>query len=400
MDVPLELSSRLCQSVAGYVIRHSKGREAEKVEGVDSLFSIPDLLDRNHLERPLIVTGPHIAESEFFQSFLNDRETAYTVYQDVKTDPAASQIAQIAAMYEKEHCDSIIAIGGGSNLDAAKAAGAMIARPGHPLHTMRGLCKVRREIPFFIAVPTTAGTGSEMTMAAVVTDDTTGQKYSLIDPVLTPDVAVLDPSLLVSLPQKQTAYAGIDALVHAVEAYLNERYHREDTKDYCEEAVEAIMEFLPKSYEDGQDLEAREEMLIASNKAGEAFNVAGVGNVHAIAHAVGGRYGLPHGYVNAVLLPIVLRDYGKAVEGPLARLASICDIEKDGSREERVEGFIRVIEEMNAKMGIPDHIEQIQEKDIPLMSAWAAREANPIYPVPVIYDKKHFADIMRRASGR
>ncbi|SCW34063.1 Alcohol dehydrogenase, class IV [Lachnospiraceae bacterium C10] len=400
MDVPLELSSRLYQSVAGYIIRHSKGRETEKVEGVDSLFSIPDILDRNHLERPLIVTGPHIAESEFFQSFLNDRETSYTVFSSVKSDPAASQIAQIARMYEEENCDSIIAIGGGSNLDAAKAAGAMIARPGHALRKMRGLFKVRREIPFFIAVPTTAGTGSEMTMAAVVTDDATGQKYSLIDPVLKPDVAVLDPSLLVSLPQKPTAYAGVDALVHAVEAYLNERYHREDTKDYCEEAVEAIMEFLPKSYDDGEDLEAREEMLIASNKAAEAFNVAGVGNIHALAHAIGGRYSLPHGYVNAILLPIVLRDYGKAVEAQIARLASICDIEKDGSRSERAEGFIRVIEEMNARMGIPDHIEEIKEQDIAAMSAWAAKEANPLYAVPVIYDKRHFAEVLRKASGR
>lgn len=395
MDVPLECTSRIYQKIAAHFIRHGKEELAEKIEGVDSLFSIPDLLDRHEAERPLVVTGPKVSKSTFFESFINDRETGYVVYHWVKRDPTVSQAEEIAAFYEKNHCDSFIAIGGGSAIDAAKGAAACIARPGKSLYKMRGLMRVRKDTPFFIAVPTTAGTGSETTATAVLSDNTTGQKFAVTDPHLMPDVAVLDPSLLVSLPQDETAYTGMDALTHAVEAYLNTPYHLSDTAEDCEDAVEAIMDALPKAYDNGEDLQAREEMLIASYTAGTAFNVSGVGNIHALAHALGGVTHLPHGLINAVVMPYVLREYGSAVMPELAKLASVCDIEKDGTREERAAGFIKAIEDMNEDMGIPKHLD-VDEKDIPKIAAWAYKEANPLCPVPVIFDRKRFAKIIRQ----
>lgn len=395
MDVPLECTSRIYQKIAAHFIRHGKEELAEKIEGVDSLFSIPDLLDRHEVERPLVVTGPKVSKSTFFESFINDRETGYVVYHWVKRDPTVSQAEEIAAFYEKNKCDSFIAIGGGSAIDAAKGAAACIARPGKKLEKMRGLMHVRKDTPFFIAVPTTAGTGSETTSTAVLSDNATGQKFAITDPHLMPDVAVLDPSLLVSLPPDETAYTGMDALTHAVEAYLNTPYHLSDTAEDCEDAVEGIMDALPKAYEDGEDLQAREEMLIASYTAGTAFNVSGVGNIHALAHALGGVLHLPHGMINAVVMPYVLREYGLTVMPELAKLASVCDIEKDGTREVRAAGFINAIEDMNEDMGIPKHLE-IDEKDIQKIAAWAYKEANPLYPVPVIFDRKRFAKIIRQ----
>ncbi|MQN02142.1 MAG: iron-containing alcohol dehydrogenase [Lachnospiraceae bacterium] len=399
MDVPLECITRLYQKVTGRKIRHRNSELAEKIEGVDSLFSIPDLLDRHEAERPLVVTGPNVSKTTFFESFINDRETGYVVYHWVRKEPTVSQAEEIAAFYEKNDCDSFIAIGGGSAIDAAKAAAACIARPGKKLQKMRGLMHVRHDTPFFIAVPTTAGTGSETTANAALIDNETGQKFSIIDPHLMPDVAVLDPSLLISLPQDETAYTGMDALTHAVEAYLNTPYHLSDTAEDCEDAVEAIMESLPKAYADGEDLQAREEMLIASYTAGTALNVSGYGNIHALAHAISRMLHMQHGLINAVVMPYVLREYGAAVVPELAKLASVSDIEKDGTRQERAAGFIKAVEDMNEDMGIPKHLD-ISESDFPKIATWAYREVNPIYPVPVIFDKKRFIKILRQIASK
>ncbi len=394
MDVPLECIGRLYQKVAGRRISHISERFPERIEGVDSLFSIPDVLDRHEVDRPLIVTDPLVSKSSFFESFINDRETGYVVYHWVKKDPTISQAEEIAEFYQKNDCDSFIAIGGGSAMDAAKGAAAALARPGKRLSDMRGMNRVRHDTPFFIAVPTTAGSGSETTGMTALGESTTGYKITINDPHLMPDVAVLDPSLLISLPKEETAYSGMDALSHAIESYMNTPFHLDNTAEDCEDAVEGIMDALPKAFEDGEDLAAREEMLIASFTAGRALSASGIGNIHAISHAVGGALSLPHGLVCAVVMPYVLREYGSVAVPYLAKLASICDIEKDGTRQERAIGLIDTILDMNEEMGIPKHLE-IDEADIPRLAAFAYREVNPWYPVPVKFDKKRFAKILR-----
>lgn len=391
---------RLYQKVMNIGMNVLKWREPERVDGVDSFLSIPEILQNEEKWAPMIVTGPRVGQSSFLKTLYGELSERTVVYDKVEPDPTMAQVEEMFALYRKKNCDSIIAIGGGSNMDAAKALAARIARPEKSLRRMRGLLKVGRGTPLLIAVPTTAGTGSETTITAVITDEKTHHKYTMNDLALIPDYAVMDPSLTVSLPPSITAATGMDALTHAIESYISVNYDTPQTKEFAEEAVCGVMEFLTEAYNQGDSLEAREEMLIASYKAGAAFTRTGVGNVHAIAHTIGGLYHVPHGLANAVVLPIVLDDYGSTVYRPLARLAEMSKVCMEGSDEEKAKAFIEQIRWMNESMGIPKHLPQIQKEDVAKMSGWADKEANPLYPVPVIYDKKHFERIILKVAGK
>lgn len=270
---------------------------------------------------------------------------------------------------------------------------ARIVRPDKTVAQLGGLLKVRRPLPLFIAVPTTAGTGSEATIAAVVTGEE-HRKYAVSDLCLIPRYAVLDPTLTLSLPPAVTAQTGMDALTHAVEAYLSLYYNTRETRALAESAVRDIFRYLPVACRDGQSLTARERMLRASFDAGCAFTRASVGNVHAIAHTLGGLYGIPHGLACAVTLPVVLEDYGAAVHPHLARLGSLIGL--TGTERERAVGFLAAIRALNASLGIPDRFDGIRGEDLPRMAAWAAAETNPVYPVPVVYDQARFRRVLER----
>lgn len=261
---------------------------------------------------------------------------------------------------------------------------------------MKGLLKVKHKPAFLIAIPTTAGTGSEATVAAVISNAKTHEKYAINDPKLIPLYAVLDPKLLVSLPGKVTSTTGMDALTHAVEAYIGGS-NTKATRKEAKEAVLLIKNNLLKSYQNPTDLEARNNMQIASYKAGLAFTRAYVGYVHAIAHTLGGMYGVPHGLANAVILPHVLRKFGSSCYTRLAELADYISLtDKDKTKKEKAEAFIDFIDELNAQMNIPNKIENvIQEKDLPIMVKRAIKEANPLYPVPDLWDEKDFLEIFK-----
>lgn len=366
--------------------------------GAGAVSAIPALLAEAGVSRVLLVTGPHLAKSlaPRILEALRASGAVCTVFSDVEANPSADTAEKIRALYEREGCQGFIALGGGSPMDAAKAAAARVARPDRTLAQMAGLLKVRRTLPPFIAVPTTAGTGSETTIAAVVTDRATHHKYAVMDLCLVPRWAVLDPELTEGMSPATTAATGMDALTHAVEAYLCRTYNTRESLRDAEEAVRGVFAHLERAYRDGHDLAAREGMMLAAFQAGFAFTRAGVGNVHAIAHTLGGLYDTPHGLANAVILPIVLEDYGPAVYRKLARLADIAGIPGTGSEEARARAFIAEIRAMNARMGIPAGFAFIRDEDIPKMTAWALAEANPVYPVPVIYDEAR----CRRVIGR
>ena len=281
-------------------------------------------------------------------------------------------------------------------MDAAKGAAARVVRPNAKVGQLAGLLKVMKKLPPFIAVPTTAGTGSETTIAAVITDSDTHHKYAIMDLHLVPKYAVLDPELTKGLPPKITATTGMDALTHAVEAYTNWTYNTEETIRAAEEAVVGIFRYLERAYRDGDDMDARTQMLLASFKAGFAFTHACVGNVHSIAHTLGGLYNTPHGLANAVILPIVLEDYGEVVYEKLAHLAELTGVKDNGSTEEKAKAFIAEIRAMNRRMEIPTGFNFIQEKDIPQMITWALAESNPFYPVPIVYNRKRCEKVIRR----
>ena len=373
-------------------------RKPVPVSGPGAIRKIPELLEQEKVQKVMVVTGPTVGKrlAPKILRELDEAGIAWVHYDQVEPNPSVDTVNKIQKLYLDAGCQGFIAIGGGSPMDAAKAAAARVVRPKTELGRMAGLMKVMKKLPPFIAVPTTAGTGSETTIAAVITDTETHHKYALMDLHLVPRYAVLDPEMTRELPPKITSTTGMDALTHAVEAYLCWTYNTKESIRLAEEAVCEIFRFLERAYRDGNDMEARTQMLIAAYKAGFAFTRAGVGNVHAIAHTLGGLYNTPHGLANAVILPIVLEDYGEAVQKKLAHLAELTGVKCDGTDGEKARAFISEIRAMNRRMDIPTGFAFIKEEDIPQMVEWALHEANPVYPVPVVYDEKRCEKVIRR----
>ena len=348
----------------------------------------------------MVVTDKGLMSLNLLDGLFEELDKAgisYVVYDGVQPNPSIENIEEAREMFVSNGCEAMIAFGGGSPMDCAKAACARVVRPNKTIPQMRGVLKVMRKLPPFFAVPTTAGTGSETTVAAVVSNTQTHEKYAINDPCLRPKFAVLDPELTTGLPQKITSTTGLDALTHAVEAYIGKSNTRE-TEDYAEKATKLIFENLETCYNDGQNIEARGQMLLASFYAGMAFTRAYVGYVHAIAHNLGGMYGIPHGLANSVILPVVLEEYGSTIYPRLAKLAEIVGINGQ-TEEELAKGFIAEIKAMNKRMAIPTAFEQIKEEDIPTIVERAMKEAHPLYPTPVIFDADRLAQIVRKLKG-
>lgn len=396
--MPTKAYCRSFQAVFNVGSRLLRWPRPEVVSGPGSTRKIPELLNREKVKNVMVVTGPSIGKklAPSILTALDDAGIRHVLFAEVEANPTVNTVNKIQKLYLDNGCDGFIALGGGSPMDAAKGAAARVVRPNAKVGQLAGLLKVMKKLPPFIAVPTTAGTGSETTIAAVITDSDTHHKYAIMDLHLVPKYAVLDPELTKGLPPKITATTGMDALTHAVEAYTNWTYNTEETIRAAEEAVVGIFRYLERAYRDGDDMDARTQMLIASFKAGFAFTHACVGNVHSIAHTLGGLYNTPHGLANAVILPIVLEDYGEVVYEKLAHLAELTGVKDNGSTEEKAKAFIAEIRAMNRRMEIPTGFNFIQEKDIPQMITWALAESNPFYPVPIVYNRKRCEKVIRR----
>jgi len=367
------------------------------LRGPGSVSELARLIKSRGLRRILVVTDPGVTRLALPESFLRNLEEIgifAAVYDRTSANPTIECVEEALKLYHKSNCEAIVAFGGGSPMDCAKLVGARVARPSTPVGKMRGLLKVIKKLPPLFAVATTAGTGSEVTLAAVVLDQGSREKYAVNDPRLRPQVAVLDPALTVVLPPHITATTGMDALTHAVEAYIG----RSNTKRTAAKALEAtqlIFANLEIAYNDSVNMQARENMLAASMAAGIAFTRAYVGNVHAIAHALGALYNVPHGFANAVIMPYVLDFYGEAIHARLADMADAAEI-PGATQAEKAKAFIAAIRGMNERMGIPAKFDCIIESDLPYIAKHALREANPLYPVPVIMTKD---DVMKIVKG-
>lgn len=361
-----------------------------------SIEEIAKLLKKNKINKVLLVTDKGIRGlglTASLEADLAENEILCKVYDDTVPNPTSDNVEAALELYKSNDCQAIIAFGGGSSMDCAKVVGARAVCPKKPLNKMEGLIKIRKRIPLLIAVPTTAGTGSETTVASVIVDSETHHKYVINDFCLIPGYAVLDPKITSGLPPHLTATTGMDALTHAIEVYVG-RSMTKSSKAAAQKAVKLIFENIEKAYVDGADLDARENMLYASYLAGTAFTKSYVGYVHAVAHTLGGKYGVAHGHANAVLLPIVLRAYGESVHKSLAELAKITGIaDKDSTDAEAAEVIISRIEKMNERMGIPKKLECIIREDVPSMAKLADKEANPLYPVPVLWDAEELESL-------
>lgn len=374
-------------------------REPILIKGEGSLTRLPEFIKNEGVERVLVVTDAGLMELGLLEPlFLELKKVgiAYTVYDEVVPNPTIDNIEQALSLYLANDCKGVIAFGGGSPMDCAKATAARAAKPRQSIPQMKGALKVHKKLPPIYAVPTTAGTGSETTLAAVVTDSATSHKYAINDTSLIPHAAVLDPLLTVKLPKSITSTTGMDALCHAVEAYIG-RSNTKKTRQYAREAVSLIFDNLYKAYENAEDIEARHNMQNASYLAGLAFTRAYVGYVHAIAHTIGGKYHVAHGLANAIIMPYVFKQFGSSVYKPLSELADLVGLSAQGdSLKDKSDRFIAAIESFNSRMNIGTKIPQIEDDDISQLADYAVAEGNPLYPVPRIFEKAEFEELFRR----
>ena len=368
---------------------------------LDSIAQVPETLRKEQISSVLLITDPGIRRcglTKGLEDLLAENRIHCAVYDRTVANPTSENVEQARTLYIRENCQAIIGFGGGSSIDCAKGVGARIARPRLPLARMEGVLKVHGKLPLMIAVPTTAGTGSEVTLAAVITDSETHHKYAIEDFCLIPRYAVHDPELTRSLPKNLTASTALDALTHAVEAFIG-RSTTKETRAEAIRAVSLIFENLDAAWEDGGNMEARKNLLTAAYLAGDAFSKSYVGYVHAIAHSLSGKYNLPHGYTNAVLLPWVLEAYGGAVHRKLATLAVAAGLAtEDTVPAIAASAFIRAIRKMNRRYGIPTYFKELREEDIPQLARTADHEANPLYPVPVLMDASQLERLYRQVS--
>ena len=368
-----------------------------------SCGELSTVFQKENIRRVLIVTDVGIVHSGIaaqLEAVLDEDDISYAVYDQTRPNPTVVNVEQALSLYRRYRCQALIAIGGGSSMDCAKAVGARLARPGTPLGMLKGTLRILRPLPTLIAIPTTAGTGSETTLAAVITDTQAQHKYVMNDFVLIPKYAVLDARLTLSLPPHLTATTGMDALTHAVEAYIGRSTTRQ-TRQEALEATRLVFANVERAYRNGKDYEARSNMLTAAYRAGIAFSRSYVGYVHAVAHSLGGQYNIPHGLANAVLLPYVLESYGSCIHRKLHDLAVAAGVaspqEEDAGAAAK---FIRAIRQLNARMGIPETLEGIRPEDIPVMAAHAEKEANPLYPVPRLMTREELTFFYEQVAGK
>ncbi len=371
-------------------------------EILNSVEQVKDVLGNNNITRVLLVTDKGIKDlglTDTLEKDLTKNKIEVSVFDEVVPNPTIENIEAGVSDYLKSECQAIIAFGGGSVMDCAKVIGARISNPKKSVRKMKGLLKIKNPLPTLIAIPTTAGTGSETTIAAVISDHQTNSKYAINDFHLIPRYAVLDPTLTIGLPPQLTATTGMDALTHAIEAYIGNSTNKH-TKHCALEACRLIFDNVEKAYADGKNERARGHMLKGSYLAGVAFTISYVGYVHAIAHSLGGKYNTPHGLANAVILPYVLSEYGKTINVKLREIAVYCNIAKSyDSVQTASSKLINKILQMNENMQIPKRFDFIQESDIPALAKHASKEANPLYPVPKLMNARELEKIYYKILG-
>lgn len=393
MNIFKKIYCRTYQGIFKFLIPFLPYRQPQILKTDEETVSV---LKEKGINSVLLVTDKGIRGLKLTDSIekaIMDSNINLSVYDGTVPNTTTENVEEALKLYKHNNCQALIAFGGGSVIDCAKAVGAKIARPKKSLAKMKGVLKVGKKIPLLIAVPTTAGTGSETTLAAVITDSETRHKYAINDFPLIPKYALLKPEVTINLPKHITATTGMDALTHAVEAYIG-RSTTKLTREKSLSAIKTIFENLVEAYNNGQNLEAREKLLKAAYDAGLAFTISYVGYAHSISHSLSGKYNIAHGLANAIILPYVLKAYGKKIHKKLWKIGVFAGLfDKKISKEDGAKLFIAKIEEMNKLMNIPSKIKEIKKEDIPALAEIAEKEGNPLYPVPVLMNKEDLAKI-------
>jgi alcohol dehydrogenase class IV len=353
--------------------------------GPDSSFRLCRAIGQFGHRRVLIVTDVVLVKLglvEPLRRALEEQGIAVAVHDGITPDPTYPVLEAGHAAARAHSADALLAIGGGSVIDAAKVIGAMYTSGKSPQRLVGTLKLGGAPLPLYV-IPTTAGTGSEVTVAAVVTDPVAHAKAAVVDPRVVPVATALDPLLMRGMPPHITAATGMDALTHAIEAYTN-RWPHPDTGSLSIGAVKLVFANLPRAVAEGGDIEAREAMALAAFYAGLAFTKAYVGYVHAFSHKLGGVYGVPHGLANAITLPYVLDFIQDApyAQDRLAELAIAIGAGRSGEPPaELARRFTARVRELNRSIGIPERMDKLAAGDVPMIARAAMIEAHRDYPV-------------------
>ena len=331
--------------------------------GEESCFKLPAALAEQNHAKPLIVADPFLTSLPVFQQLMSHLENSnigYEVMTEFSPNPSLNDVENIIARFQASQCDSIVAIGGGSAIDAAKGA----ALSGNNAHDFWQFCFFETDgdvpacsaaefIPYYV-IPTTAGTGSELSgSSAVISDPETHRKRVVYHPDLNATAVFDDPLFLVTLPANLTAWTGMDALTHAIEAYCSPMFDP-ISDGIAMESVRIIANWLTPAVINGSNVEARSQMLAASSAAAIAFSAKGLGATHSLAHSIGAIYSTQHGLTNAVLLPFMLQHNRSAIEDKIATLARLIDLQ-----EQSFDGFIEWLNQLRSDIGIPAHLRDI-----------------------------------------
>jgi len=385
---------RFYQSCMRFAMGFVNFRFPELIQGEGSVLRLPLILKNLGIQSVLIVTDAGLVSLGMIEPLvqkLNEEGIKNSVYSKTVPNPTVDNIEEAYLQYQNEQHQAVIAFGGGSPMDCAKGVIARVANPNKSIESMKGLLKVRHQVPLLFAIPTTAGTGSEATVAAVISNHAKQEKYTMNSPKLIPAYAILDPLLTIKLPKSVTSTTGIDALCHAIEAYIGHSNTKISEK-YALKAIKAIFANLEVAYEEPTNIVARTNMLVAAYDAGVAFTRAYVGNVHALAHPLGAFYNTPHGLAIAVVLPHVLDFYLDKEPKRMAMIAR--ELEIPGCNDlELARNLINKIKQLERSLEIPETLDCIQEKDLVAMVKRASHEANPLYPVPVIMSETDMLNI-------
>jgi len=397
-----EFSCRAFQKFFFYLQYLWPWKAPKLLRGPGNANELPALIKSLGLRRVLLVTDAGLMRLGLPAPLIAGLEKTgvfCAVYDKTVANPTTDSVKEALLLYAETRCEAIIAFGGGSPMDCAKMVCFLAAYPRLRPEKVKGIQPVRlRTPPPLFAVPTTAGTGSETTIAAVVSNPDTHEKYTVLSPLLRPKYAIMDPALTLTLPPDLTAQTGMDALTHSVEAYIS-LGRTKKTNAWALEAARLVFDNLETAYADGSDMEARDAMLYASYCAGAAFTRAYVGYAHGIAHAVGGLYDIPHGLACAVTLPHVLEAYGEAAYARLADLYDAAGLPPLEGITAKAEAFIQAVRDINMRLGIPAAFDCVREEDIPEIAGRALKESNPLYPVPRIWRQGECERVVRGMKG-
>lgn len=356
--------------------------------GQGCLNDVGSFIEDLGFEKAFVVTDKFLSHNGTVCKVLHILESAgisYKVYDNVKPNPTTANVYEGVRLYEENACDFIVSVGGGSPQDAAKAIGLYVNNGGD-LRDYEGVGKTKNRSVPIVAINTTAGTSSEYTINYVITDEERGVKMVMVDKNSLVTISVNDPQLMIDKPAELTAATGMDALTHAIEAIVTPGAFT-ITDATALAAVEIIFKYLPRAVRDGHDIEAREQMTYVMFLAGLAFNNAGLGYVHAMAHQLGGIYDLPHGVCNAMLLPIVENENAKRDPSKFRLIARAAGIQIEGKSDQQcAEELIEAIRLLAAEVGIPARLNElgVEKVDLERLAEHAMKDAcapgNPYQP--------------------